>query len=433
VLPIVVLVAAWQVWDNVETRRLQRAIAQFGPDTRPPAPGALLLVSQQRGEDDDAARLYAAAAIVSVNRAASAVPSRSVLDVIRRRRDGLVAGVAPSADDAEQWSRIRAQATLPAMLIEQAGPLSFTSFVPGTEFNYRASGLINASRLSAAVTLAAIDPIDTDAAFRSLLSRIRFLRALDAGLFVQDQRARLGQDVATDLSLVMGRARLSDAQLQALDDAWAPLYRDDELPRSVNALAYSQLDFFNASGGRPFWNGVVWGALSPWMRGRASRHLESVAEALRVSKQRWPERLRGLAQVKDATPSFSVRVITHNLGIGIASFAATVRTTRTALAAERYRRANGRLPGSLGELARPSGDIEDPFSGESIKFVVAADGFAVYSVGPDGRDDGGRLEAERAKGRSPGSGPLLDIGVRVSYRRAASTSPSNSVRNSPVR
>jgi hypothetical protein len=155
-------------------------------------------------------------------------------------------------------------------------------------------------------------------------------------------------------------------------------------------------------------------AISPWMmQGRAARHLESVAEALRVSKQGWPERLRGLAQVKDSTPSFSVRVITHNLGIGIASFGATVRTTRAALAVERYRGAAGRLPASLGELARPATDLEDPFSGESIKFVVAADGFAVYSVGPDGRDDGGRFEAERVKRRAPGVGPLLDIGVRV--------------------
>ncbi len=402
VLPIVAVIAAWQVWDNIEGRRLQRAIAQFDPDTR-----------QASGSEGDAARLYAAAAIVSVDRAASAVPSRSALDVIRRRRDALVGGVAPSADDAGQWSRIRAQATLPAMLIEQAGPLPFTSFVPGTDFNYRASGLVNASRLAAVATLAAIEQAEMDGAFRSLLSRVRFLRTLDGGGFVQGMKVQLGQDVATDLSLIMNDARLADAQLQALDEAWAPLYRDDELSRSVTAMAHSRLRFFNAAGGGTWRNGFVVRAISPWMKRTAAQALESMAEALRVSQQGWPERLRGLAQVRDPTPSFSVRVVTNNLGIGIASFGATVRTTRAALAVERYRRANGRLPGSLDELARPSDELEDPFSGESIKFVAAANDFAVYSVGPDGRDDGGRFEAERAKGRSPGFGPLLDIGVRV--------------------
>jgi hypothetical protein len=63
-----------------------------------------------------------------------------------------------------------------------------------------------------------------------------------------------------------------------------------------------------------------------------------------------------------------------------------------ALAAERFRLAQGHWPPSLESLVpeflarRPA----DPFDGEPLRFRRGAHGIAVYSVGPDGRDDQGR-------------------------------------------
>jgi hypothetical protein len=64
------------------------------------------------------------------------------------------------------------------------------------------------------------------------------------------------------------------------------------------------------------------------------------------------------------------------------------------VAMERFRIANGRWPESLGEIPESmrSGALIDPYSGESVLTARGPDGWIVYCVGPDGRDDGGKLD-----------------------------------------
>jgi hypothetical protein len=408
VLPLVIVVAAWQVWANVEAARLRRIVDRLDPDER----------RQQAGSDNDAARLYLAAAIASADLHASAVPARAALDVIRRRRDAMINGTPLRSEDHEAWATMRAQGALPAMLLEQASTLPFVAFGPGTEFNFRASGLINAGRLAEASTLVAIDADDREAAIMSIVARLQFLRAFNESAFLLTQRAALAQHIAADLTLLSRRGSESDAQLASLDEAWARLYEDSDFARALNGFAYGQLDFLAAGLGTRGRPAVVQRLVAPMFTREAVRQLEALAEALRISKQPWPERLRGLTQITDPSPSFSVRALAHNLGIAVASFAATARTTRAALAIERYRRRHGRLPASLNDIGMPAADLEDPFSGQPLIFRVSPNEFVVYSAGADGRDDGGRFEMEPAKGRAPGLGPLLDIGVRRKTDRA---------------
>src|ERR1051326_299537 len=72
--------------------------------------------------------------------------------------------------------------------------------------------------------------------------------------------------------------------------------------------------------------------------------------------------------------------------------AARIRTTQTAIAVERFRRAhNGSLPSDLNELVPawlPSAP-RDPFDGQPLRFKRLGSGYVVYSVGSDLRDDGG--------------------------------------------
>jgi hypothetical protein len=80
-----------------------------------------------------------------------------------------------------------------------------------------------------------------------------------------------------------------------------------------------------------------------------------------------------------------------------------------AVAAERYRRANGRWPEALaqlvpGYLARVPAD---PFDGKPLRLRRRDDGVTVYSVGPDGKDDGGRIDRQRA---DPAG---IDLGFRL--------------------
>ncbi len=78
------------------------------------------------------------------------------------------------------------------------------------------------------------------------------------------------------------------------------------------------------------------------------------------------------------------------LGIGDAQ----IRTAIAALAAERYRIDQGRWPQSLEELvpryiaAVPG----DPFVNAPIKLLRLPDGLFIYSVGFDGKDDGGKID-----------------------------------------
>jgi hypothetical protein len=72
---------------------------------------------------------------------------------------------------------------------------------------------------------------------------------------------------------------------------------------------------------------------------------------------------------------------------------ADVRCMIVALALERFRRANGRWPGRLDELTPAYLDriSLDPFDGKPLKYARRDDGVTVYSVGPDGQDNGGNV------------------------------------------
>jgi hypothetical protein len=82
------------------------------------------------------------------------------------------------------------------------------------------------------------------------------------------------------------------------------------------------------------------------------------------------------------------------------------------VACERYRQRIGRWPDSLEAIPT---DIlpaipTDPFTGKPVIVRRLADGIVVYSIGPDGQDDGGRFEELEG---APG-GPLSrDFGIRL--------------------
>jgi len=85
---------------------------------------------------------------------------------------------------------------------------------------------------------------------------------------------------------------------------------------------------------------------------------------------------------------------------------AHLRATQTALAIERYRSTEGRLPQSLENLVPAYMEVvpTDPFDGQDLKYRTLETGFVVYSVGEDLTDEGG---AERdSKKRDKKGKPL---------------------------
>jgi hypothetical protein len=71
-----------------------------------------------------------------------------------------------------------------------------------------------------------------------------------------------------------------------------------------------------------------------------------------------------------------------------------VRCLLTALAVERYRRERGGWPAKLAELTPKLLEKVplDPYDGKSLRYARVADGVIVYSIGPDGTDNGGLID-----------------------------------------
>jgi hypothetical protein len=80
-----------------------------------------------------------------------------------------------------------------------------------------------------------------------------------------------------------------------------------------------------------------------------------------------------------------------------------IRIIQTALAVERYRAANSRLPADVAGLvpAYLSAMPIDPFDGKPVRFKHMEIGYVVYSIGRDAKDDGGAERPPKAPKGSP--------------------------------
>lgn len=89
---------------------------------------------------------------------------------------------------------------------------------------------------------------------------------------------------------------------------------------------------------------------------------------------------------------------------------AYMRCAIVAIAAERHRRACGRWPDTLDDpsmapfLRQPPAD---PYDGQPLRWRRLDDGAEVYSIGPDGEDNGGKMD--RQNPIAPGT----DMGIRL--------------------
>lgn len=70
---------------------------------------------------------------------------------------------------------------------------------------------------------------------------------------------------------------------------------------------------------------------------------------------------------------------------------ASLRCCRTSVALERCRLATGSLPNRLDDLVPQflAAALTDPFDGQPLRYKKLTKGYVVYSVGDDGKDDGG--------------------------------------------
>lgn len=143
-----------------------------------------------------------------------------------------------------------------------------------------------------------------------------------------------------------------------------------------------------------------------------ARYLKSMAGVVAAAKRPWPQArlaVEGIVQDLEADAGGSILQRSESFLPALALpscstlFDALARATAmndaadAAIAVERYRREHGKPPDRLSDLVPkllprvPA----DPFSGQPLRYVVREDEYVIYSVGPDGVDDGGRHDESR--------------------------------------
>ncbi|HEY1376620.1 MAG TPA: hypothetical protein VGF55_07490 [Gemmataceae bacterium] len=141
------------------------------------------------------------------------------------------------------------------------------------------------------------------------------------------------------------------------------------------------------------------------------RHMTRLKDAGRLP---WPERraaVAALAEEEADAPELARPLLwlTENFITAVQAAQARCRCAAVAIAVELYRLRHGRWPDSLAALVPdflPAAPL-DPLDGRPLRYKRLAHGVAVYSVGPDGADDGGHFVDDQ-------SWPAgTDVGVRL--------------------
>src|SRR5262249_17038487 len=139
------------------------------------------------------------------------------------------------------------------------------------------------------------------------------------------------------------------------------------------------------------------------------RYLTWLVERLKESPDGLLERADEWAVVRERLPRGmeNLASVMARYPVEMAVDEARLRCAAVALAAEHFRRVNGRWPAALADLVPRylTAAPRDPFDGQPLKLVRRPDGLVIYSIDKDRQDDGGDVRGGQQKGR--------DIGIRL--------------------
>jgi hypothetical protein len=441
---ILIPVAAHQLWDYLELRRL---IAEIEAIRAKGEPVTELEAGAGRAPESDGAaragRFYIAAAVLAMN------ANRDVYPVVSAISEWLPGGIpAPPAGAAERLQAAMAESSEALALADRAGTLTFQGFPPGTDYSYRTSELLTLSRLLGARTIGLGLLGQGDAAIESAMSALPLRRALREERWV----GPLGDGI--ELSAILSLSQPTPAALRRLQDA----LQAEEADRVVDALLLErarriEIVWRRYYGSTPQAPGsyllpnrsVTETVMRPWITRQTVGTLRIWAELVAAARTPWPARVDAAAAMASKYASdpgtrssspvgllTAIRNAAHYQRLG--AYEAFARAMRpddlireracvAAIAVERYRRDhNGALPGTLQDLAPAylAAVPLDPVTGGPLLFKKAADAYTIYSAGPDRKDDGGDLTSELIKTIEQGYGRRTvrgaDLGVRVLIR-----------------
>jgi hypothetical protein len=170
-----------------------------------------------------------------------------------------------------------------------------------------------------------------------------------------------------------------------------------------------------------------------WFKENHVRQLEIMSEAVEIAKLPLDEQADRIRVLHERLKTMANTPQGSNQVFITMAFAALVKVsdacTRSraelrcaiaALAVERYRLVHHGWPDSLDQLV-PTFLTEvprDPYDRKPLRYRQLQDGVAIYSVGPDGKDDGGKLD--RKKTMAPGTDMVFRL-WNVEHRRQPPT------------
>jgi hypothetical protein len=245
---------------------------------------------------------------------------------------------------------------------------------------------------------------ERDAAVQTLSDSIRFAHTISGEPLLISQLIRFACCALNinGLERVLNRITMTDDQLrrlsieirggedpQALGRAFAG-ERCFQADFSVRAFEMTR-DRWAVMGRKPPLAEMLWlrfCSVSGLLQLRLIHYLDTTDKCIKAAQSPFPSRLESFRALDIKTKN---RDHYRDILAREARCIALLRTAQTALGMERYRLAHGKLSDSLADLAPAylAAVPIDPFDGQPLRYKKLAKGYVVYSVGEDGKDDGG--------------------------------------------
>lgn len=280
VLILLLPVLAYNVWENVEDRRLQRRLEAVRQRGEPMSLAHLYLPPNASADAMQAERFYRAASALATEPAGVSIEARN--RVGQARRDGRW------SPETLAMARTAVVANREALdLVDRAAALPFRGFSAGTSYNFRVGELWRLSRLCEWRAAVAVSDGNTEAALLSFVSDARLAHVLDL-----TPMAYPGSQPPTFSGLsAVDRTTPSPAR-EALSRALADIDRDDRLRSTlINSRA------FMLSSSSPDSIGFGRAPANPLVARIAIHQLDAYAGLIAAADAPWPERIDAMNAV----------------------------------------------------------------------------------------------------------------------------------------
>jgi hypothetical protein len=411
---VLLLVVAYISWGRIEAWRLSRAVADIQARGEP-VDYSYWYAKQVTAEQRESASLYARAAEFASEAESGQQYRASQIDV------DLPSGpVLTLADIAASY-----RPDAPAMqLLDRATPMDFTEFGEdnrGLYDNQIPLQALGAQACLRADVLAAHG--DAEGAVAALVPCLRLQRTL-----LPPYRSQHAARLLGSFRILFRHTVPSDASLTALQRAVADWPDEEVILRGLLQDRAHFIGFLEVPS-RSFGEAVMKTLTQPLLSNVTRRRLDSYQEPLALARMPAKERRERIAAMRRApvqTKRHFLDKFTGPVWYSTISFEAARldlaarQIMTTVLAVERYRRAHhGTLPPSLATLvpAVLTAVPEDPFSegaGQPITYRSDPDGYVIYTLDSNRRDDGGAFYGHGAAvTKHVGPQSPRDVGIRV--------------------